>query len=271
MKPRFATIEADVSTVVGGRRQHGGDLMDVVVDGVQLAAACVRLHAAIVDKPHRPHGVRLFLALEDLVPVGHDQAANDRSHRVPAAAGSRDDAGVPVLEADPDVGARSEAPRADQRVEKGGAVDGRRCLERVAAGGPDESLALEGEAGQVAPVGVEATRRPQPAVGERRQTQVVLEQQGRLRGRGVTRSPRRHPLSVDADVPTVDVDSGRTVTPAKAARRQQRRFVDRVVGVAVYPDLQRSTVAIQFQIVHRTALCIQESNSAVCHALYECF
>ena len=205
------------------------------------------LPAAVVDEPHRPHGVRLSLALELGVPARHYQSRHDRSQPLPPSCR------VPVLEADPDVRPRCEPPRADQRVEEGGSGGSRRRGERGSVRRrPDKSLALQGEAGQVAPVGVEAAGGAQPAVGERRQGEVVLEEERGLGGPGAARPPRGEPLAVEAGVAAVDVDADAAVRPAEAARRHQRAVVDVAADVAVDPDLQRHAVAVQLQIVHRT-------------------
>ena len=243
MKPRLTTIHTDVSTV-SRRIQAGGDAVNVVVHRVQLFTHLT----TVVDEPHRPHRVRLFRALEVLVPLRHDQSRNDRSQRL-SSTGS--DAGVPVLEADPDVGTRSKTPRAHQRVEVSGTGSGRRRRERRGAGRADKSLALQSEAGQVAVVGVETAGGAKPAVRERGDDEVILKQQRRLARRGTTRSPRRHPLAVYTDVLPVNVDSDLAVAPTEAACYHRGPPVDLVAAaVAVYPDLHRYTVAIHLQVAH---------------------
>jgi len=192
MKPWLSTIDAYIS-FIGLGRYGGSDAVNVIVDGVQLSAHL----AAVVSEPHRPHGVGFFRALEALVPLRQYQSWYEWSQFMLTTGR---DAGVPVLEADPDVGTRSEAPRTDQRVEESGTNSGWRGCESTAIACADESLALQGEAGHVAAVGVKAACGTQPAVGERGDVEVVFEEESCLAGGSIARSPCRHPLAVDADM-----------------------------------------------------------------------
>jgi len=80
--------------------------------------------------------------------------------------------------------------------------------------------------------------------------EVVLEDQSQFFVGVVARAPRVDPLTIDADVLRVNVNSTGAAAPPEIGRRRQRPGVHRArLPVPVDPDLHRRGVAVQLESV----------------------